>query len=158
MLISFTADVCEYTVMLDWNDYLNWENGVSHYKVFFVTETDPDGVVNITQIRVSSSTNLLFDDITSLSDYTIYVEAYNEDSSFTARSNVLDINIALPQKATYNYLEYASIDHSSDNVELNCIVDNDAVIKRYDIYRSQFLDNTDNEITINYTKIDECRF
>jgi len=157
MLISYTANVCEYTIMLDWNDYLNWDNGVSHYKVF-ITETDPDGVVSISQIRVSSSTNFLFDDITSSSDYSIYVEAYNEDSSFTARSNALDINIVLPQKADYNYLEYATIDHTSDNVEINCIVDNEAVIERYDIYRSQILDSIDNEITINYTKIDEVDF
>jgi len=149
------SDVCDYSISLYWNDYINWENGVSHYKVF-LSEIDQNNVSTNTEIRVSLGTELLINNINSLSTYSVYIEAYNEDSTFIAMSNVLDISIAMPNRPLFNYLEYATVNHHNGLVEINCLVDNNAVIDHYDIYRTAEFDI--NGVGINFSKIDEVNF
>ena len=149
------SDVCDYSISLDWNDYINWENGVSHYKVFLL-EIDQNNVSTSTETRVSVDTELLVNNINSLSTYSVYIEAYNEDSTFIALSNVLNLSIAMPNRPMFNYLEYATVNHDNGLVEINCLVDNNAVIDHYDIYRTEEFDI--NGVGVNYSKIDEVNF
>jgi len=150
-----SSDVCDYSISLNWNDYINWENGVSHYKVF-LSEIDQNNVSINTEIRVSPETELLINNINSLSSYSVYINAYNEDSSFIAKSNLLNLNIAMPNRPLFNYLEYATVNHENGLIEINCLVDNNAVIDHYDIYRTEEFDI--NGIGLNYSKIDEISF
>ena len=46
------------------------------------------------------------------------------------------MNISLAAKPDYNYIEYASVNHDDGSVDLSCIVDLNAIIDRYDVYRS----------------------
>ena len=150
-----SSDICDYSISLDWNDYVNWENGVSHYNVFLL-EIDQDNVSISTEIRVSSDTKYLINNINSLSTYTVYIVAYNEDSTFSSISNVINLNIVLANRPLFNYLEYASVNHDNGLVEINCLVDNNAVIAHYDIYRTEEFDI--NGVGVNYSKIDEVQF
>ena len=149
------SDVCDYSIYLDWNDYINWYNGVSHYNVF-LTEIDVNNISTNSVIRVSLFTELLINNINSLSTYSVYIEAYNDDSTFIAVSNVLNLSFAMPNRPLFNYLEYATVNHDDGMVEINCLVDNNAVIDHYDIYRTDEFDI--NGIGINYSKIDEVNF
>jgi len=149
------SNVCDYSISLQWNDYINWENGVSHYKVFLL-EIDQNNVSTSTETRVSLVTELLVNNINSLSTYTAYIEAYNEDSTFIAMSNVLNISVPMPNRPLFNYLEYATVNHDNGLVEINCLVDNNAVIDHYDIYRTEEFDI--NGVGVNYSKIDEVNF
>ena len=155
LLLGYTSDECNNSISLDWNDYINWQNGVSHYKVFLL-ELDQDNMFSNTEIRVSLASDLLLDNINFLSTYTVYIEAYNEDSTFIAVSNLLDISIAMPNRPLFNYLEYATVSHDNGLVEINCLVDNNAVIDHYDIYRTEEFGI--NGIGINFSKIDEVDF
>ena len=149
------SDVCDYSISLDWNDYINWYNGVSHYNVF-LTETDVNNISTNSVIRVPLATELLLNNINSLSTYSVYIEAYNEDSTLVAMSNMIDLIIVMPARPLFNYLEYATVNHDNGLVEINCLVDNNAVIDHYDIYRTDEFDI--NGIGVNYTKIDEVNF
>ena len=150
-----SSDICDYSISLAWNNYINWENGISHYKVFLL-EIDQNNVSITKEIRVSLETELLIDNINSLSTYSVYVQAYNEDSSFIAKSNLLNLNIAEPNRPLFNYLEYATVNLENGVIEINCLVDNNAVIDHYDIYRTEEFDI--NGVGINFSKIDEVNF
>ena len=150
-----SSDICDYSIFLEWNNYINWENDVSKYKVFLL-ELDENNVSTSNEINVSLNTELLINNINSLSTYSIYVEAYNEDSTFIAKSNILDLNIAMPNRPLFNYLEYATVNHDNGLIEINCLVDNTAVIDHYDIYRTEEFDI--NGVGINFSKIDEVNF
>jgi gliding motility-associated-like protein len=154
MLLVNSSDVCDYSISLDWNEYINWANGVSHYNVF-VTETDSNNIATNSVIR-RTSTELLLNNINSTSIYTAYVESYNDDSTFIAVSNVLNLSIASPNRPMFNYLEYATVNHDNGLVEINCLVDNNAVIDHYDIYRTSEFNI--NGVGINFSKIDEVNF
>ena len=150
ILLTNTSSACDYSISLDWNDYINWVGGTNHYNVL-VSETDANGNVINTTIRLQSETELVIENISSLASYTIVVEAYNNDSTLKAVSNVLNLNIALADKPLFNYIEYASINHDDGSVDLSCIVDVSAVIDRYDIYRSLRKDD-------NFFKVGEVNF
>ena len=135
IFLTNTSNACDYSISLDWNDYINWVGGTHHYLVL-ISETDTNGNIINTTIRVQGDSELFLQNISSFSSYSIVVEAYNNDSTFKAVSNIIDLNIAIPNKPQFNYIEYASINHDDGSVDLSCIVDLSAVIARYDVFRS----------------------
>ena len=140
---------CNQTVQLEWNEYINWDNGLSHYKVI-VEQIDTAGVITNAEYRLYNQ-EFLLDNIIDSYNYTVYIEAYNLDSSYVASSNVLYFTPDLPRKPDFNYIEYASIIHESNLVEINCFVDNQAIIDYYDVLRTVRGDN-------NFNKIGEISF
>jgi len=149
--LSSDLDECTQDLTLSWNEYNNWMLGVSYYNLV-VEETDLSGVTTIT---VDTSFVDITDYIvTSLLDkysYNIYIVANDGDTMFSALSNQLLLVPDLPKKPDYNYIEYASINHDNGFVEINCLVDNTAIISHYDIMRSLRDVN-------NFTKIGEVPF
>ena len=133
VFVQTELNICDKTVTIDWNSYTNWQNGVSHYRVF-VEEIDTSGTITNFEYRLSNETTILQSIINSYY-YTIYINAYNHDSSFIARSNTLNFVAFLPGRPSYNYIEYASINHDNSYVEINCLVDEDAVLDHYDVLR-----------------------
>ena len=99
---------------------------------------------------------MLINNINSLSTYSVYINAYNDDSTFIAKSNLLNLNIAMPNRPLFNYLEYATVNLDNGLIEINCLVDNNAVIDHYDIYRTDEFDI--NGVGLNFSKIDEVSF
>ena len=156
ILLTNTADACDYSISLDWNDYINWDGGVHHYDVF-VTELDTSGNLINSVTRIVGSTEFLIQNITSLNSYSIYIQSYNNDSTLQAVSNTLSVSIEFPGKPLFNYIEYASVNHSDASVDLSCIVDLSAVIDRYDVYRT--LNNISYKIgEINITGVSPVNF
>ncbi len=151
ILLTNTSNACDYTISLDWNDYINWEGGTHHYNIL-ISETDGNGnLLMDTVIRIEGETQIKIDDISSLSYYIFVVEAYNIDSTFKAVSNVLNVNVAIANKPLFNYIEYTTVNHENGSVDLSCIVDVDAIIDRYDVYRSL-------AYTADFFKIGEIKF
>jgi len=119
-------------------------------------EIDQNNVSINSEIRVSSNAELLLNSINSQSNYFVYIQAYNIDSTFIAKSNVLNIDMDIPNRPLFNYLEYATVNLDNGLIEINCLVDNNAVIDHYDIYRTEEFDiNGDG---LNFSKIDEVTF
>ena len=42
--LTNSSDACDYSISLDWNDYINWSGGVSHYNVI-ISKLDPEGIL-----------------------------------------------------------------------------------------------------------------
>lgn len=150
MLLQNTSDACDYSILLNWNDYINWDGGVIFYKVNII-ETDSIGNTNNMSFIVIDDTEFLFDNVSSSYNYSCFVEAYNIDSSYKAVSNILNVNLDVANKPLFNYIEYVSVNHFDGSVDLSCIVDLSGVIERYDIYRSL-------EQLNSFSKIGEVNF
>ena len=76
-----------------------------------------------------------------------------------AMSDQVNYLVTLPGEPKFNYIDYVSVDNDNNSVEINCLVDKDAIIDRYLIYRSfEDLNNFseigsvpfNNSSTINY--------
>lgn len=134
--LSSDLDECTHDLILTWNEYNSWLMGVSYYNVV-VEETDLSGITTTTVD--TNLVNITEYVVTSLMDkysYNIYVVANDGDTIFSALSNQLLLVPNLPKKPDYNYIEYASINHDNGFVEINCLVDNTAIIDFYDVMRS----------------------
>ena len=155
--ITPKVNICDLSISFSWNDYKNFQNDLSHYKIFINT-TDLNGNITYDSIR----TNNLNYEISSIQrgfNYYYYVIAYNGDSTLMAISDQVNNLITLPSEPKFNYIDYVSVDNNSNSVEVNCLVDQDAIIDRYLIYRSFENSNNFSEIgsvpfnnssTINY--------
>jgi gliding motility-associated-like protein len=149
--LSSDLDECTHDLILTWNEYNSWMMGVSYYNVV-VEETDLSGITTTTvDTNLVNKTEYV---VTSLMDkysYKIYIVANDGDTIFSALSNQLLLVPDLPKKPDYNYIEYASVNHDNGFVEINCLVDNTAIIDYYDVMRSLRDVN-------NFTKISEIPF
>ena len=155
--ITSKLNICDLSISFSWNDYNNFQNDLSHYKIFINT-TDQNGNITYDSIR----TNNLAYEISSIQrgfNYYYYVIAYNGDSTLMAISDQVNNLITLPSEPKFNYIDYVSVDNNTNSVEVNCLVDQDAIIDRYLIYRSFENSNNFSEIgsvpfnnssTINY--------
>jgi gliding motility-associated-like protein len=133
--LTSILDACSGNLTLSWNDYINWVNSVSSYDIV-VEQTDLDGVVTVTQTNVLSNSDYVVSGLRDKYLYKIYIIANDGNLMFSATSNLILLNPDLPKKPEYNYIEYATINHSDESVDISCIVDVSAVVERYDIYRS----------------------
>ena len=133
--LSADLDECTHDLTLSWNQYINWNNGVGFYHVV-VEETDLSGLTIITKINLIDTSRYIVAGLKDKYSYKIYVEANDSDTIFSALSNQLVLTADLPKKPEYNYIDYASINHDNGFVEINCLVDNSAIIDHYDVMRS----------------------
>jgi len=133
--LSFDLDECTHDLTLNWNEYNSWMMGVSYYSVV-VEETDLNGVTTIVDTNLVDITEYVVTSLTDKYSYNIYVVANDGDTIFSALSNQLLLVPDLPKKPDYNYIEYASVNHDNGFVEINCLVDNTAIIDYYDVMRS----------------------
>ena len=132
-------DICNYSIDLSWNEYINFTGGLSHYKLF-IQVTDLNNNISNSEIRFDAfERTYILSNIQEGYNYYLYIEAYNTDSTLIARSDQEDISINLPNRPKFNYIEYASVLHNSNKfgyVDISCIVDLDAEIDYYEVYRS----------------------
>ena len=135
--LSSVLDVCEYSIYFNWNDYNNMVGNLSHYKVMITENTESGGTVNTEERFTIGSNNYTLPNIASGSVYDVVVVAYNSDSTISSYSNVISINADLFPKPQFNYITKATVNHETGFIELNCHVDNAAVIDYYRVFRSK---------------------
>ena len=158
--LSYDLDECAQDLLLTWNEYNSWILGVSFYNLV-VKETDLSGVTTIkVDTHMIDVTNYLLTSLVDKYSYNIYIIANDGDTMLSALSNQLSFITDLPKKPDYNYIEYASVNHDNGFVEINCLVDNTAIISHYDVMRSLRYENNfkligsvpfDGGATIHYT-------
>lgn len=148
--LEHEINICSYSMNFFWNEYINFTGGLSHYKVFIEEKDILGNITNNIIGRLSSSNQeFLFNGIQEGYQYYVYVEAYNIDSTLVATSDQENIIIDLPDKPRYNYVEYATVLQDSDelgNIEVSCVIDNQAIIDHYLIYRSERNDSIFSQI------------
>ncbi len=143
-------DACTHNLTLNWNEYINWDANVSYYSLV-VEETDLSNFTTVMDTNLQDITNYVIFNLKDKFSYRIYIVANDGDTVFSAMSNQLVLVPNLPKKPDFNYIEYASINHDNGFVEINCLVDNTAIIDHYDVMRSLREDN-------NFIKIGEVSF
>ena len=134
-------DACTYELALSWNEYINWTANVSHYSLS-IQEIDINGNITLTDTSFKYLNEYVISDLKDKVSYSISITAYDGDTINSAISNVILLTSNLNKKPDYNYIEYASVNHENSFVEINCLVDNTAIIDHYDIMRSNSTDDS----------------
>jgi len=146
ILISYYKSTCDNNIKLSWNDYINYEDSLSHYEIY-VNENGNGNVL----IGTTNNNYLLHDSLTDSSTYCYTIKAISNNgySSSSCIVCVLNINPKIPQ---YTYIRYTSVLNDND-IELKILTDTSAAIKNYNLYRSNDNINWKNidNIPPNYT-------
>ena len=136
-------DVCDLSININWNNYINFKNDLSHYKIYIYT-TDIQGNIVQDSVRIDQGLSYEINNIQKGYNYYFYISAFNGDSSLVAISDQVNHYITLPLQPNYNYIDYVTVDNN--NIEISCLVDNNAIIDRYLIFRSFEDDSVFSEI------------
>jgi hypothetical protein len=87
-------------------------------------------------VRITGDLNYTINNILEGYNYYFYISAYNGDSTMVAVSDQINHLISLPGQPKYNYIDYVTVNQDNNSVEISCLIDNDAIINKYLIYRS----------------------
>jgi len=145
MNITSKINICDLSIDVSWNEYINFKDDLSHYKIY-INATDLGGNITYDSLRITESLDYKINNVQKGYNYYFYVAAFNGDSSMVAISDQVNHLISLPSQPDYNYIDYVSVNQESNSVELSCLVDNQAIIDRYLVFRSFEDDSVFSEI------------
>ena len=103
--LSYTYDVCDQSVKLDWTGYTDWNSGVGQY-IVYLTQGGQTGVVGAVGGNVTTYT---IDQVPSNVTYCLFVRAVSSGGSDTAQSNRICFPTYYPKVSDTNYLSAVSV-------------------------------------------------
>ncbi len=125
LFLQQSVDPCTQTINLNWNQYRNWENGIDRQEVWLSFDNGP---LELVASLNSSATAFSYPDALKGHLYSFYIEAFHTGSSFSAKSNTVEINPQLIQAV--RDLDLKNISVNTDNsIDINWSWNTDAEIK-----------------------------
>lgn len=124
---------CSQQVTMNWNQYINWNPGVSGYRI----ETSLDGAAfTVDQSLPDGSTGYLYELAGVNGDTLCFrIVAVHQNGTTVSVSNIRCLPLDLVRSTTFNYLRRVSV-NPSGAVEIEWYIDTSADINSYFIRRS----------------------
>lgn len=122
--VESTVDVCDQSILLDWNKYRNWNNGIDNQEVWIATNNNPFTL--LTQLSAQDST-YLFTDTNDGDSYCFYIKTTEQNTGIESFSNIhcLTLNIVEPVRDLF--LKNVSVNDANE-VEVTWQWNNDAEV------------------------------
>lgn len=131
IFLESELDICDKSIKLNWNEYVNWPNQVQNYDLY-VSE---NGASAILLASLASTTfNFEHTNLNAYSKYCYAIKASGSDGRF-AFSNNRCLFVSQPSIPDYIYTQAASIE-SPGQVQLRVLVDPASSINALEIERS----------------------
>ncbi|MEY4876290.1 MAG: hypothetical protein RL708_1439 [Bacteroidota bacterium] len=141
LFLQSSVDRCNQSINLNWNAYNNWVNGVNKYNVYVKLNHDTFKIAKtLTPLELSTFLSGYKDGDT----VQIYIQALEGSSAYISNSNKITIIMNIVQPPLFTLMQTCTIENNTD-VKLQFVLDANADLKAYSIYRS--IDN------INYSLI-----
>lgn len=137
IVLKGNAVDCSNTIKINWNKYINMPNGLLHYAIYAsynnATDFEQIGVVDGDEIDLEYS----FDVPEYTEKVNIKVVATDNTSTKISESNILEINLLVPNSAKFLYTRYASVRDDNSAVDLLFYVDTTFYTSKYLLYRKE---------------------
>ncbi len=131
LFLANTYDVCAVENTLRWNNYVNWNTGVSKYEVFRSTN---DGAYSLIETITSGDTVYTDDNLTYLNKYCYIIRAVSGNFRDSAISNVSCRITKQPPSPKFAYLQNVSVE--DEMIEIKLHPDIAGITKEVEIFRS----------------------
>jgi gliding motility-associated-like protein len=128
MVLSKDYNVCELSVELNWNEYINWTNGVQQYEIYYSI----DGV-NWSLLSSTNSTTFYFDQLSAELNYSFLVKAVENNGVFSF-SNIIELYSKQPPSPQFSYL--SSVNVIDGFIEVSYHADQSVSVMGYNLFRS----------------------
>jgi len=131
IFLTSHIDICGGNISLNWTPYINMSPAISGYTIFV---SENNGPFTILDTNAASITNYIHSNLTPLSNYCYYIQAFNNDGK-TSTSNIVCIVASSPMQPKYVYLKSATVVNNS-YVKVTFFVDTTAYVSSYKILRA----------------------
>lgn len=130
IVLTKNYNVCELSVELNWNEYINWTNGVQQYEIYYTTDN-----VNWSLMAAvnNTTTNFYYDQMIQELNYRIFIKAIESNGAFSF-SNVVELYTRQPPVPQFSYL--SSVNVVNDYIEINYFADQSVDVMGYNLFRS----------------------
>ena len=137
IVLKGNAVDCSNTIHVSWNEYINMPNGLLHY-IVYVRYNDSDDFVQIGTINGDElDLEYSFDVPETTEKVEIKVVAIDQTSTKLSESNILVINLLVPNSAKFLYTRYATVNNDNSAVDLLFYVDTSFITSEYLLYRKE---------------------
>lgn len=123
---------CEGYFSLDWNNYINWKEGVGNYNLYV---SENGGAYTLLGSTSPTTRTFEHNSLTSGNTYCYYIEAIDGDGALSSRSNINCGVAKLPAPPLYNYVAMATVEQ--ENILTKAVVDSAADVVEYILQRSE---------------------
>jgi len=127
--VNAVLDICEKKIVLNWNSYVNWDNGVSTYEIY---ASENGGAYSL--LTTTNSLTYTHTGVNRLSFYCYVIKATENNTGVISLSNKKCIYISQPQQPAYGYLQTATVEN--DMVEIRLFADAAAAVSFYRFERA----------------------
>lgn len=132
MFLVHTYDICSGKVVLQWNPYTKFKNGVvSSYEIYMSVNNGPYQMVD--QVSVNSWTSQV---LQSNATHRFYVRAWNSGRTISSSSNRISFFAYTPPAPSFIYISSCSVQADS-SIILSVFRDPSVMAKQADILRSE---------------------
>ena len=138
LFLQSSLDVCNASVTLSWNNYINMPGGLGGYNVYMKENAGPWTLLGTT---AANDSDFVHAGLTQFSTYCYYVVAFNNANTVTSSSQETCVFANVPQQPVFHYLRVATVS-GTNTVELKAYVDAAADVIRYDVYRADSITGT----------------
>ena len=128
----FNKTDCPSKINISWNSYINWEGGVSQYKIFLSVNNASATLLGVVP---GNTTNYLHYNVLPNYSYCYYIEAIGNNGK-TSTSNKACCITEMPKSPTYINADYASIE-ANNEVSLSFTIDPASEVKNFWLLRSK---------------------
>lgn len=144
MFLEHNFDVCEREIMLTWNQYIGWDQGVQSYEIYAGVNGGPMGLLGTTG---PGDTTFLHQNLVVFADYCYVIKAISFEPSVNSLSNKICRFVAQPAQPNYSYIGTATVRGDAE-VELRILVDETANMSHLSVQRTaNLMDEPFEEIT-----------
>ena len=138
IFLESELNICAQEVLLTWNAYINWNNGVSTYDIYASENNGPFALI----ASLNNTTfSYLHTGVNRGSVYRYIVKANQQGSPLSSLSNITQKLIKEPQQPTFGYLQTATV-LSDNEVLIRYNADLSASVLHYRIERSNDFGNS----------------
>lgn len=123
--------VCDRNILLTWNEYMNWTEGIDRYELYVSLNNGPYSLEST--FTVADDRSYLFENMQEEQDYCFFLKGYSTLSKIVL-SNKRCLRARQPKKPDFLYVQAVSV-KANNSVDIRIHVDPTASARTYDVYR-----------------------
>lgn len=130
LFLNQAYSLCDKSVLLGWNSYINMKGGLLHYKIYMSINGGPYTIIGSTTQTTYTHINL-----TPLKTYRFFIRAFNNTETITSTSNIVSFFAGNQSQPNYVYIKSVNVLESQD-ILVEIKADSTENFRGIQVYRS----------------------
>ena len=130
LFLNQAYSLCDKSVLLGWNSYINMKGGLLHYKIYMSVDGAPYTIIGNAAQTSYTETNLIPN-----KTYSFFIRAFNIGETITSTSNIVSFFAGNQSQPNYVYIKSVNVLESQD-ILVEIKADSTENFRGIQVYRS----------------------